>query len=78
MASVVPLRNAKRILREHGFFVVRQRSHEVWEDDTGRSISLPHKPTGGALYGFMAQAIRRIERGGRPAKGKVRRGVDDV
>lgn len=73
MPSVISIRDAKRILRKSGFAVVRQGSHEVWEDDTGRTISLPHKPVGGTIYGFMAQSLRRIERGDRPTKGRMER-----
>lgn len=73
MTGTIPLRAARRILRKNGFDVTKQGSHEVWRDDTGRSVSLPHKPVGGALYGFLAQSIKRIERGVRPAKDRVKR-----
>lgn len=74
MTATIPLRIARRILCENGFTLTKQGGHEVWTDDTGRYVSLPHKPIGGALYGFLAQTIRRIERGERPAKDRVSHG----
>lgn len=71
--STIPIRRARRILQKNGFIITNQGSHEVWADDTGQRVSLPHKPIGGALYGFLAQSIRRIARGVRPAKDRVRR-----
>ncbi len=77
MASVIPIRDAKRILRANGFRLRNGGKHDAqWVDDEGRTVSLPHKPVGGVLYGFLAQAIRRIECGERPMKDKVKRGLD--
>lgn len=73
MGRTVPIREARRILREHGFEIINQGAHEVWGTEDGQRISLPNKPVGGELYGFMAQAIRRIERGERAAKDRVER-----
>ncbi len=72
MPSVIPIRDARRILRAAGFWIRNNSKHEQWVDDEGRIIGLPHKPVGGVLYGYMAQAIRRIERGDRPAKDRTR------
>lgn len=74
VARTIPLRTARKILRANGFEITRHTSHEVWADSTGRYISLPYKPHGGNLYGFLAQSIRRIERGERPSKDRVNRG----
>lgn len=71
--STTSLRDARRILKEHGFTLRKQGKHEQWADDSGRLVSLPHKPVGGRLYGFLAQAIRRIERGQRPTKERGRK-----
>lgn len=73
MAGSIPIRAARRILRAAGFWLRNSGKHEQWIDDEGRLISLPHKPEHGALYGFLAQSIRRIERGERPAKDRVNR-----
>lgn len=73
MTAPIPIRDAKRILRANGFWIRNEGKHEQWVDATGRTVSLPHKPVGGALYGFLAQAIKRIERGERPAKDRMKR-----
>lgn len=33
----------RRLLKEHGFILIRKNKHEIWEDDMGRRAVLPHR-----------------------------------
>lgn len=66
--SNIPKRRAIRILRRAGYHQEStSKRHELWTNGEHR-ISLPHKPIGGELYGWLANQIQKIEAGEDPAK----------
>lgn len=74
--SNIPKRRAIRILRRAGYEQDATGKHELWTNGK-HQLSLPHKPVGGELYGWLANQIRKIEAGEDPAK-VFKRGDDDA
>lgn len=72
--AVVSKREAERILSDAGYQMVKMGRHEIWANGSHR-LSLPHTPSSGGLYGWLANQIRKIEAGKTPAKQFERNGA---
>lgn len=57
------LREARRMLKQGGFDPSGVGKHERWSHPDGRTVTLPHKPKGDGLYGFMERKIRAYANG---------------
>lgn len=60
MAKPLAHRELRRLLRQAGYRYLRRGKHAVWTNDTGHTVSVPHRPQVEIKPNVVAQVLRRI------------------